>query len=239
MAFNAENFLTVLRDEQVKEILGEIIKNKLTDELQRVSNLFDDKIKLLREDLACLRSENELLRQQVNDQRQYSMKEDLIIHDVNLAKSVNLKADFAKLCKEDLKIDVAESDISAAHPLGPSKDNKRPVIIRFTNRSLKLKIYKSRVLLNKRPKGCKVFINEHLTKDRAKTFKKARDMKSVGELQDAWTYDCALFARDNKGVTHRISTEADLSRIARLAGPTIRSTSVVKKYETRSSSVTS
>lgn len=229
MEFNAENFLKILENKQIQEMLGGLLRDSMKEEIQKLSSLLNDRVDSLTNDVETLRKENDFLKDQLEEQRQYSMKEDLIVYDEKLSNSTNIRADFSNFCKEELKVDVNVKDISAAHPLGPVKDKTRPVIVRFVNRAMKTDVYRARLCLKKRPKGAKTFINEHLTKARAQTFKRARQMRAVGEVQDAWTYDCAVCVRDNKGVVHRVACESDLVRIARVTGPTNRLDSDVQR----------
>ena len=97
-----------------------------------------------------------------------------------------LRRHFEEFCQQTLNIVVSPSDISTCHRLGKSQTSGSkscPMIVRFTNRKMKIAVMKAKKAL----RGSGVFINELLTRKTSAMFAKARTLIKQKRLYDAWT----------------------------------------------------
>jgi hypothetical protein len=89
---------------------------------------------------------------------------------------------------------VEKLDISTAHRLkaGP-KDKTRPIIVRFSNRDVRNKVYSAKKLLKGSTSG--VFISEHLTKPDSELFFEARKLLREKKIFAAWIQNGLVHVR--------------------------------------------
>ena len=96
---------------------------------------------------------------------------------------------------DKLNIPLTREDISIAHRL-PRRINDAtpaPMIVRFTSRRARNAVYRARKSLAQSRSS--VFINEHLTANRAALFREARLLVKNKKLQGAWTSNGAVYIR--------------------------------------------
>jgi len=122
------------------------------------------------------------------------------IDEISMSQSTNVTVELSvmEFCSSVLKIDVVPTDISVAHRLAPrhtaaQSNTTSSVIVKFTNRKIRDKIYAAR----KNLKGHvpRIFINEHLSSETATLFKIARDLAKQKKISSTWTYNGLLFAK--------------------------------------------
>ena len=156
--------------------------------------------------------ENKLTKvtNELKEQELYSRRNCLRIY--GMAESSNEDTDdiVLELVKEKLEIELTSSDIDRSHRLQVKRSegsrDPNPLLVKFTRYNMRDRVYRARSKL----RGTKIFINEHLTKDRQILFSKVRSNQNV---RKAWTSDFKITAltKDNKKV--RINTERDLEKL--------------------------
>ena len=103
--------------------------------------------------------------------------------------------------------------INRIHRVGaPRKEGKgpRPILCQFTTYPDKALVMKHRKSLNDSMNH--VFINEDLTRKRARVLYGARKLKKDKFIKDAWSYDGRLAIKDNKLKIHTIRKLSDLGK---------------------------
>ena len=129
--------------------------------------------------------------------------------------NVSTEQAVVEFCSDVLNVDVTRADISVAHRLKKSKfakpDEPAPIIVRFSSRRTRNNVYAARKCLkNHEPR---IFINEHLIKERSDLLRQARLLVKNKQLQGAWTSNGIVYIRvsDLPG-THpkRIDSVSDL-----------------------------
>ena len=101
-----------------------------------------------------------------------------------------------------INVQIKDSDISTSHRLPASKNKHPPIIVRFTNRDIKNKIYyKRRNLIGVNDFGItgmtKLFINENLTPKRKKLFSLAYKKRIELNYQYIWSNNGEIYLRKN------------------------------------------
>ena len=114
-----------------------------------------------------------------------------------------------------LNVPLSPMDISLAHRLPKRRTDSKPapLIVRFTNLRARNAVYAARKSLASHQPA--VFINEHLTKDRATLFYQARDLMKKKKIQGAWSHNGSIFIKlsnlpDTRPI--RVCSVADLPR---------------------------
>ena len=96
------------------------------------------------------------------------------------------------------------SDSHASVPPQP-----RQILVQFTGQLDKINVMRNKNRLDK----SHIFINEDLTKPRARLLYLARQLKNQKKLQGAWSADGRILVKDNKGVIRTVVVENDLKTI--------------------------
>jgi len=120
------------------------------------------------------------------------------------------------LC-ESLHVQVQLNDISIAHRLPKGRsDQHRPIIVRFSNRRVRDKVYQARRELRNTNRGrsSPVYINEQLSKSNEQLFATCRQLWKNKQIAGTWTWHGVVYAkslRDTKGI--KILHPNDLDKI--------------------------
>lgn len=211
------------------------IKDSLTHDLKDTANkCFDDRFEELtnrvingvlagvQNQLDHLTSENAVLRAEIvqlkkkSDQaEQYSRRNNVRISglpEVSTGTDENTDIKVIEMASK-LGVFLTLQDIDISHRLGVRKpDRRRDIIVKFTTRRAKHKIYKARVLAKDRGyKG--TYINEDLTKERSKLLFLARQLAKKGTIDSAWSFEGNILAKDKSNKVHRITSEDDVSTL--------------------------
>ena len=119
-----------------------------------------------------------------------------------------------KFAKSKLNVELKPSDIMDIHAMQArntrnkqSKDtneSKSKCIVRFSNRVARDKIYG----VKKQLRGTGVYINEHLTKENARIFRMARELRSKGKLQNVSTRNCRVLVKTKENKIEHIQSKS-------------------------------
>ncbi len=114
--------------------------------------------------------------------------------DVTNGKDPNWLSSFAR---DALKVDLDPREVCRMHRLGPKPD-KSPwdIIVKFNTYQVRDRIYRARTqLAGKDNPNRHIFINEDLSKQRAKLFYIGRNAYKAGKLYSVWTFDGNVFTQ--------------------------------------------
>src|SRR6218665_577667 len=107
------------------------------------------------------------------------------------------------LCQTQLELDIMDLDISTAHRIFSSdKDKHRPILVSFTSRRARNLVFGAKKALRSRSppsQAAPIYINEHLTKNNAHIYARARKLVKEKKLYVAWMVG---------GITHVLRTPA-------------------------------
>lgn len=110
------------------------------------------------------------------------------------------KSAAATFLNEKLGTKVTAGDIDAAHPLGPPKNNKINIVIKFHQRETRDSLIKMRRKLA----GSGTVIQENLTKDNVKLLKDLRDDKYKNVIESSWSWSGKIWIKLKNGPTKQV-----------------------------------
>ncbi len=152
----------------------------------------------------------------LEDQMQYSRRNCLIV--TGLAEHAEEDTDnvIKSFAKDNLDIQLEDSDIDRSHRLGRKQVGKpRPIIVKFVRYNVRRQVLKSR----KKLKGKKMGIQEHLTPFTEHLLKKAEDLsRKAAWVKRVWTWDGRVVCLVQYSETHperkiTVRTYEDLNKI--------------------------
>lgn len=202
----------------------------------RVSAKLSDRLKKLEEECAAkderitsLEKRIEELEGKADDQEQYSRRTSVRIYGVPETQGEDILSVTNQLFES---IDVSptinrvhrvgaprksssgstEGDTGSAAGMTRPSNSPRPILCQFVAYPDKVKVIKKRSLLSSSSHR-NVFINEDLTRKRAKILFNARQMKRQGLISDCWSFDGRIAIKDKKGTIVPIRSLDDLSNL--------------------------
>lgn len=118
----------------------------------------------------------------------------------DLTSNDNLLARVVDLFESKLNVTTSPSDISVVHRLPKGRyDRTRPVIVRFSNRRVRDKIYAARHCLStiNRTAQVPIYINEQLSRKNEELFAECRKLWKAKVIGGTWTWHGCVFAKSN------------------------------------------
>lgn len=229
-------FLNALDEQPVQDKLlstfHDMIELIVSEKVEAARKDLNEKVRLMKKDF---KETNESLAQELDkvkkenlQLKQYSYKEDLIIKGLDLGyaattdtkSEVSVKDKVLELVNDKMGLNINPESISTAHKL-PTTYNKQQlnahgnmrnpltkVIVRFSNRDARNKVYSKRMSLKHVSPG--KFIDEHLIEESSRLMGLARKFKKDGKIKNCWTNNCKLYVRLCSDKSQEFSTEAEL-----------------------------
>lgn len=169
-----------------------------------------------------LKTENSALKSRVSDLEQYSRGNNLIISNIPQAAGENTVEVVQRVAKL-AGVSIDERDIDACHRLPKSPKQAHPtIVVRFCRRLVKQNLLKNKRnpnLINGNlgftqvvPNG-KIYLDEHLTSEKAKLFSAAKMLKNNG-YKYVWCKEGKILVRKADGdKVVLIRTEEDIARL--------------------------
>lgn len=187
-----------LRNRQPNAIDEDVIAQRVMDKLvanddyvakisskicEQISRLLDENIKGLAEEVSQLRTN---IKQIVNNLRIFGVQE---------TPNEDTYQTFIDLYKNKLQVDIQSYDIDTIHRLRAKENGITPIIVRFTRRMVKKKIFNSKRKL----KGTKIVIKEDLTPHRLSLLKR---LSSTAPAKSYWTSNGRVFYKSGETIRH-------------------------------------
>ena len=218
----ALNFLEALDDAAVAEKLRRITSpdyDQLADVVAaklsvRLKKLEDELVKK-DEMITSLKKRLEDAEDKLDDTEQYSRRTSVRIVGIPEDTTEDV-ADKVSKVFESMKLKPVINRVHRVGPRIPQSNKPRPIICQFTTYP-----DKRAVMQGKRDIGGsfpKVFINEDLTRHRAKIFFTARQLKRQGVFTDVWTADGRICVKDQRNKVHYITRLQDVNKFAASSG---------------------
>ena len=213
--------MTKIDLEEVKKS-QEFLSAKFDGLIKSVSDLQAENIEL-RTQNDELRSRADKLEYQattnMNDleyQRQYSRRDLLEIQGVPVVQGEDTNAIVVKIVELiDPNMSFNANDISTSHRLPTTGNMIPPIIVKFTRRDVRDKIYQSkrRLYLKKASdmgmgysQDAKLYINESLTRKMRILFKEVRAFKRSHDYKFAWTKNGTVFLKKTANPSCEVNT---------------------------------
>lgn len=165
-----ENVGKTVNIDDIKNIVGSIVREVMSDHKKEMEILIEEKHKVLMDIIDSQRSEIEGLNDQIhvmsveNDElkklarsamskanwnEQYSRKNNVKIHGVKELPGENVKELVQNIIQENAGVEIPDDDIIAIHRIPGRKGYQRPILMKLTKNSLKSRIMKHRSTVKK------------------------------------------------------------------------------------------
>ena len=197
------------------------------DEVKKSQNFLNDKfeswlksVKELKDDSKLLRSENTGLQQHVKaleaktslaesdmeNLKQYLRRDMLEIHGIPVTSGENTNSLVKKvvnLIEPDLEL--ADQEISTSHRLPAAEGHIPPIIVKFTRRDTRNRIYSQKRNLSSKKASdigfqqqSRIYLNESLTQKSRMLLKKVKEFKINHHYKFLWTRQGKVFLKKNE-----------------------------------------
>lgn len=196
-------------------VITKNITKNVTMELERLKEELtkkDTQISNLTEEVRDLKMKVQDLELNIDSVDQYERRDTIIISGPLIPEETpqeNTTHTVTSLVKENLKINISESDINITHRIGPKQaQRKRAIIVKLNNRSLKSDLVGACIQLKPQ-----LYINESLTPKRLHIFKQVLNIRRVHreKFQQCHTKDGKIIVKlRNSTVKHEITDERTL-----------------------------
>lgn len=217
----------------VKEVSS--LKLMFTD-LKSTSDKTVQDVDTLQVENARLHREVSVLRGTVAELEQHSRKNNILISGVPVTTREDISEILLSIAKQ-LDIGFDRCDVSAAHRLRGSPDDRRPpgIVVCFVSRATKVMwvaARRQRRSLSAREihqtfPDTQVYVNEHLTKETREIFNEARKLLKTNKLASVWTSDCRVIVKkSHSGNPVRVTS---LRQVRDIEGPPAASRSEREK----------
>lgn len=122
-----------------------------------------------------------------NYNEQYSRKHNIRMVNFPEKKGENLRNDFVKIVKEDLKVEIEPTDVIAIHRIPGKEGDIRPVIAKVKNTEIKIQIMRNK-------KGLKnnVKFHDDITQRNLGLLTR---LSKIDSLENAWFYNCSVYGK--------------------------------------------
>src|SRR6218665_3721194 len=228
----------------LSEALEKMVNQKVTEGREATIKICEEKISEVRENMKIneekvLHLEKYLisLEKRLEDQAIQGRSKSLVIHGLKedpwversfenlntemaptrILQRASLIQTITNICHERLQINLAESDITDARRIAPSKgNNPGQVLVDFSTKYIRDRIYQARTSF-KTSRGSsepRIFVNENLTKANANLFFAARSLVKNKKLSSAWTMNGYVYVKsdsDSNAKPKRIWNISDLT----------------------------
>ena len=193
----------------------------LLSEFNKKLSAQEETIKSQSQTIQSLKSENLALRKDLDDLQQYSRRNSIRIEgipapDDGEKEPINeLESKVNNLFKDTLKVNLVQSDFCRVHRIGRPKEDGTPrqVIVKFTNYGAKRRIMSARKACKNYSGKYPVYVNDDLTRQRAKLAANARALKRSTAIDSTWVYDGKIFIKLLTGAIKVVTSQEDLDTI--------------------------
>ena len=186
--------------ESISEKVCQVIMNN--DDFRQVirdsvSLAIKGQIKQLKNSVKELQQQNQNLENQIEEQAQYSRRNCLIVHGLQVSQNENTDQLVKDTFQRYLGITVKAGDLNRSIRLNSPK---KPIIIKFISHNLKQFIYNNK----KKLKGTQTLITEALIQKRKECLVKLASSKKDGKALSYWTYDGKIYCTKPEAPTKKI-----------------------------------
>ena len=195
---------------QLAKIQGDLfdLQQTLFKTNQELSELKESN-RSLKEELQYERHVSSVLQIRMNQQEQYSRKNNVLVFGVRDTdrheNATTTEKNIINIFKNKLGIDMLPADIQAAHRLGKFlPDGNRPIIVQFVNRKAKLHVLSRR----KNLRGQNMAISEDLTQE---NLRRLSSIKNLNCVTQAWSSHGRLFAKNQNEKVKEVKPQEILS----------------------------
>ena len=192
----------------LQNALAPVISEAFEKQTQELKNKLAEK----GSEISALKTQITSLEYAVEELEQYGRRNALRFSGIPENPGEKTDDIIMNIVNNDLKVNLESYQIGRSHRVGKFDANSskpRNLLVKFATYNIRRQIFQARKELRQR-KGPLIYINEDLTRRRAKLLYEARQLKSSQKIKNAWSSDGRILLADNADKTHLIKTEVDL-----------------------------
>ncbi len=203
--------------------LRKVVREQCIETLNTENQMMKQEMQAMKEEINSMKTENKRLRRKLEKfdfqlQSRAEKDEELkikidAIEQKQLGRNVRIVGlpedqegdsdliNIQKVARKEMEIDIKQSDITDIYRVGKKTDKKkhRDIIIKFKQKTVRDQFYQSRKkIVHKQDQG-QVYINEHLTENRANVFFAARKLVKGKRIHSAWSQQGNIMIRKCEG----------------------------------------
>ena len=209
MASQADDDNTIERA-LVRALSSDSIKDMFRNDILKP---IADKVDLRKKKIDILVNENDMLRSELEELKQYTRRNALRIYNSTWREIPDECTDDLILnLSDEFGLSIKRDEISRSHRVGKPQPRKlRPVLVKFISFRARQKLFNARKDISMAYPF--IHINEDLTRLSSDLAFKAREFRRQGRLYQTWVYDGTIFIRTYEGSrAHVVRDEDDLSQ---------------------------
>lgn len=193
-----------------KVLSSEILMNKIMNVMsEKIDTFLIDRMKRYEDQISKLQENLNEANDKLEQLEQFSRLDGVRLFGLPEKNDENITDQVVSLFNTKLQVDVKSEDISACYRLKAKEGSIRPVMIKFSGRSVKNEIYRAKSKF----KGTKFILREDLTKQRASA---VSDLNKRFTNKNVFTNSGNVFVKWNDKI-HKFSTLNDYKKfIAKL-----------------------
>lgn len=198
---------TKKQKEMIQTTTQELFQKHSEEEKDSILSSVEDHLRTQNLDLniklQALEKENLALKMNVDSTDNYTRRDNLVVSGLEIPdqpSGADLSQPMIDFFNKSLGLNVRDTDVSIAHYIpGSHKAAHEPILIRFTIRRMRDRVYAQRKSLRThnitQPGAGRVYINEHLTRPSSLLFAETRKLLKQKSLFSTWTREGLIFAR--------------------------------------------
>ncbi|XP_067668105.1 uncharacterized protein [Haliotis asinina] len=192
--------------------ISEILDKKLTAFNEKIKKNESD-IKVLHEQVTNLTERLNIKDKQVDELYQYGRRNNIRVYGIPEERNETTDQLILNLCTQmgvQLKLEDLDRTHRTGDPAKYSAGKPRPILVKFVSCRSKWAVMSNLSKLKPQPN---VFINDDLTKERARLSAEARQLVTRKRLAGTWARDGIVYAKKLDGSIHLIKTRHQFTKL--------------------------
>ncbi len=218
-----EKFQEELKQRGETSELKKVVREQCIETLNTENNIMRKEMQALKEEICSMKTENKKMRRKLEKlQFQLQSREEKAeelktkvdeIEQKQLERNVRIVGlpeendgdtdliNIQKLARKELNMNLKQSDINDIYRVGKQNGKKkhRDIIIKFKQKTTRDQFYQNRKNLVHKEDQDPIYINEHLTENRANVFFAARKLVKGKKIHSAWSQRGNILIRKFEG----------------------------------------
>lgn len=198
---DSQSFIKFFKDALKDDLIKQSLRNIIRSELEEVVKPLKNEINKQRAIIKALEAKTNVLEKSVDQQEQYTRRENLRLSGLKEEKDENLEEKVLDIVNNQMALSppLHSTDFARIHRVGaPDPSKPRQIIVKMNNYRVRARVFSNK----KKLAGTPLSLNEDLTRIRSSILYRARQAKKQNKIQEAWSHDGRINVRDNKGKIH-------------------------------------
>lgn len=210
-------FLAALNEPVVSDKLGILFGDRVREEVMQLHAVLEKKDA----EITQLNTRIDDLELKLDQAEQYSRRNCIRIAGLPESENEDTTSVTMELINDTMALDppLELQEVDRLHRVGkPDSQKPRGIIVKFATYRSRARVFSAKAALSDKrfgPTQTKVYINDDLTRLRAKLLYEARKLKKQKLIHDAWTREGTVLVIDNSKKTSSLKSTKDLVKYSR------------------------